>query len=126
MSKSVKDLVSEARAATGSVLPDEAQQSDAIILDVREAEELVQAGRVKDAVHIPRGVLESRADPAAESAHADLTAALKGNRPVHVLCASGARAAMAAKTLKEMGYDAKCIEGGLKGWRESGLPVAQD
>jgi rhodanese-related sulfurtransferase len=42
---------------------------------------------------------------------------------VHVLCGSGGRAALAAHTLKRMGYEATVIEGGIAGWKESGLPV---
>ena len=52
-----------------------------------------------------------------------LHAAHSSGRPVHVLCASGARASLAAATLDEMGYIAQPIEGGLKGWREAGRPV---
>ena len=42
---------------------------------------------------------------------------------MHVLCASGARAALAADTLTTMGYSAKVIDGGLGGWKEAGLPI---
>ncbi len=119
----VKDYVAEAKAATGTISADDAHSGDCIILDVREAGELAQTGRVAGSVHVPRGFLEARADPSAETADAGLTGALDKNLPVYVLCASGARAAMAAKTLTEMGYNAKSIEGGLKGWRECGLPV---
>jgi len=41
-----------------------------------------------------------------------------------VVCASGARAAMAAARLKEMDYDAQLVEGGLAGWKKAGLPTA--
>ena len=123
MTRTMKDFVASAKAATGVASPEEAHRSDGLVLDVREAEELAEAGRVRDAVHVPRGFLEARADPSADSAHPDLTKAHGGAQTVYVLCASGARAAMAAKTLKEMGYEAKSIEGGLKRWRECGLPI---
>jgi len=42
---------------------------------------------------------------------------------VHVLCASGARAALAADSLKQMGYDATVIDGGLAAWKKAGLPL---
>ena len=40
-----------------------------------------------------------------------------------VLCAAGGRAALAADTLRVMGYQAQVIEGGMSGWKASGLPV---
>lgn len=123
MTKTVKDFVAEARSATGVIHPAEAHGASAVLLDVREAQELADNGRVEGAVHVPRGFLEARADPTAESAHPPLTHAHGGTTPVYVLCASGARAALAAKTLTEMGYAAKPIEGGLQAWRECGLPV---
>lgn len=126
MAKSMKDFVSEAKAAAGEIDPREAhrRQSDGdLILDVREGEELPKDGRIQGALHIPRGVLESRADPASSSGEDRLTGMRGSNRTVHVLCASGARAAMAAQRLGEMGYRADTITGGLKGWREAGLPV---
>lgn len=129
MSKSVKDLVAEAKAAAGEVSPREARdqaENGGLILDVREAGELSEDGRVEDALHIPRGVLESRADPQSSSANGSLTELRETERPVLVLCASGARASMAAARLQEMGYRARSIEGGLKGWREAGLPVLGD
>lgn len=123
MTMGIKDFIAAAMATAGSVSPRDAHGADAVILDVREAGELAQTGQVAGSVHIPRGFLEARADPSAETAHARLTEALDKNQPVYVLCASGARAAMAAKTLTDMGYTARSIEGGLKGWRECGLPV---
>jgi rhodanese-related sulfurtransferase len=123
MNKTVKDMVAEAKSMTGVVQPEEAHRAGGVLLDVRETQELAESGRLGAAVHVPRGFLEARADPTAESAHPPLTRAHGGALPVYVLCASGARAAMAAKTLTDMGYDAKPIEGGLKAWRECGLPV---
>lgn len=123
MSKTMKDFVAEAQSATGVVQPGEAHGSEAVILDVREAHELAENGQVAGAVHVPRGFLEARADPTADSAHPVLAQAHGESMPVHVLCASGARAALAAKTLTEMGYDARSIDGGIQAWRDCGLPV---
>lgn len=126
MAKSMQDLVGEAKAAVGEVSPRDASEAAAaggLILDVREGEELTKDGRIDGALHVPRGVLESRADPASPLADRRLAALRGSDRTVHVLCASGARAAMAAQRLHEMGYRAQSITGGLKGWREAGLPV---
>ncbi|MHA6344930.1 rhodanese-like domain-containing protein [Roseivivax sp. CAU 1761] len=126
MPMSVKDLVADAKANITSVTPEEAQKAQAsgdLILDVREPGELDSDGRIDGALHVPRGVLEAKADPDSGATEARL-AGIRDKARVHVLCASGARAAMAAHTLTRMGYRASVIEGGLKGWTEAGLPVS--
>lgn len=110
-----KALVAEARRTAPAVAP---AQADGLILDVREPGE---PGDVPDALRIPRGILENRADPESPMAEARLTAAKDGS--VDVLCASGARAALAAATLNRMGYRARVIDGGIAAWRVAGLPV---
>ena len=121
----MKDLISDARTRVEAVSPKDAQdaaQGGDLILDVREPAELDANGRIAGALHVPRGILETRADPTAVTAEARLTAT-RGAGRVHVLCASGGRAALAAATLQRMGYDADLIEGGLAGWTSAGLPV---
>ncbi|MEE2950200.1 MAG: rhodanese-like domain-containing protein [Pseudomonadota bacterium] len=121
MPKTMKEFVAEARQKTGGSV--EAAQADGLVLDVREAHELDEDGRVPDALHVPRGFLEAKADVTNEGGEKALHTAHSSGRSVHVLCASGARASLAAATLKEMGYSAQPIEGGLKGWREAGRSV---
>jgi rhodanese-related sulfurtransferase len=123
MSMSMKDLVAEARGRIVAVSPAQAQAAGELILDVREPDELEQKGRVPDALHVPRGLLEAHADPDNPMSSARLTAARSGGVTVDVLCASGARAALAAATLDRMGYHARVIEGGMKGWQKADLPV---
>ena len=118
---SAKDLVAEAREAAGTVTPAEAHGGGGLILDVREPGELDTKGRLAGAVHVPRGLLEFAADPDSPLANRRLTGGRNGE--VHVLCASGGRAALAAATLNRMGYSARVIEGGLDGWEKAGLPV---
>jgi rhodanese-related sulfurtransferase len=68
-------------------------------------------------VAVSRGVLEFKADP--ESAGHDK--ALRQNQPVLLYCGSGGRAALAGKTLKEMGYSEVYNIGGFKELADSGL-----
>ena len=117
----VRDLVREAREQVEAVEPAAAGDGGGLILDVREANELEKT-RVPGALHVPRGLLESNADPQSPMANERLTGMRDGGT-VDVLCASGARAAMAAATLDRMGYRARVIEGGLEGWRKAGLPI---
>ena len=65
MPKSVKELVEAANAVVPRVTPEQAQQmiaGGALVVDVRDAPEVEQSGKVAGAVHIPRGMLEFRAD----------------------------------------------------------------
>ena len=125
MTMSMKDLVADAKSRVKVVSPEEAQKDaggDALILDVREPAELESTGRIPGGLNVPRGILETRADPALETAETRLCGVRDGGR-VHVLCASGGRAALAADTLNRMGYDARLIEGGFGGWKKAGLSV---
>ena len=126
MAMGMKDLIDEARERVAAVSAQDAHAADGLVLDVREPDELHEKGRVPNALHVPRGLLESRADPDSPAANERLTAARGGESngtTVDVLCASGARAALAAATLDRMGYRARVIEGGMGAWAEAGLPV---
>src|SRR4051812_28281834 len=76
-------------------LKDLMSRPDAVVIDVRDAPEVQQSGKIRGAHNIPRGMLEFRADPT--SAYHDR--ALEKDRTVVVYCASGGRSALAGKTL---------------------------
>ena len=122
MSKTAMEMIGEARAQVGTVAPKEAADqlgTGAVLVDVREPEEW-QHGHINGSVPAPRGLLEFFADPASPR-HKDQ---LDPSRRMIVVCASGARASLAAATLKTMGYsDVAILDGGLKGWTEAGLPT---
>ncbi len=124
MTKTAGDLVADARSRVPSIAPDDAHKKAAsgaaLILDVREPGELSASGTPHGAVHVPRGLLEFKADKG-ETGDASLKSAHSEGRPVMVLCASGGRAALTAATLTDMGYEAHVIEGGMKGWMNAGL-----
>lgn len=125
MSKTFKDIMQEAAAQVPKVGAEEAHQahqSGDLILDVREPGELEKDGRIESALHIPRGLLELKA--CAEAPTKDSKLCDSRDKRVHVLCASGGRATLAASTLRTMGYDATAIEGGLKAWKDAGLSVS--
>uniref|UniRef100_UPI003AE2F95C rhodanese-like domain-containing protein n=1 Tax=Paracoccus sp. T5 TaxID=3402161 RepID=UPI003AE2F95C len=125
MTMTMKELVEDARRRVTAISPADAAgaaEKGDLVLDVREPAELDSDGRVPGALHVPRGILETRADATAATAVPELTG-LCGQGRVHVLCASGGRAALAADTLRSMGYDATLIEGGLAAWKANGLPV---
>jgi rhodanese-related sulfurtransferase len=120
MAKSVKDLVEAANAVVPRITPAQAQElideGNAVVVDVRDAPEVEQSGKVAGAVHIPRGMLEFRADP--ESPYYDQSFAK--DKTVIVYCAAGGRAALSGQALKEMGYGEVYNLGGFKDWAEAG------
>jgi rhodanese-related sulfurtransferase len=123
MPATVKDMLTAARAAVPAVTPSEAAdlvaKSDAVVVDVRDGTEVAASGKVKGAVAVSRGLLEFKADP-------DLPThdpALRKDRPVILYCGSGGRAALAGKTLLDMGFRDVRNVGGFKGLVEAGWEV---
>ena len=120
MTTNVKDLLAAANAEVPRVSPEEARkmvsEQNAIIVDVRDRPELLAAGKIPGSVHIPRGMLEFRAD--AENQYHDPK--LSKDRPIILHCASGGRSALSGQTLKQMGYEKVYNLGGFKDWTEAG------
>lgn len=124
MKKHAADLVGEAKAGLENLGPDAVEAelaAGAVLVDLREAEELDATGRIPGAVHVPRGMLEFRADPGSPYHQEGLDPSAR----VILHCASGGRSALAAATLKEMGYeDVAHLDGGINAWKEAGKPLA--
>ena len=124
MVKSVIEMIGEARAQIELVSPEAVSKELAtggpIVIDVREPVEWER--HIEGALQVPRGLLEFVVDPASPRYNPEL----EPNRRVIVYCASGARAALAAFTLKNMGYENVAnMDGGFKGWVAAGLPTAE-
>ena len=118
-----RELVARANAEIETISADEAKQllaQGAVqFVDVREKHEW-DGGRVPGAVHVPRGLLEFLADPA----HPTHAAELHAGRRLVLYCATGGRSALAARTLKGMGFTDLChVAGGFGAWQQAGLPV---
>lgn len=122
MPKSAADLVAEAKAQVENLTPDAVEAelaSGAVLVDLREPEE-VAAARIPGAVHVPRGMLEFRADPTSPY-HLD---GLDPDQRVILHCAGGGRSALAATTLQQMGYtNVAHLDGGIGAWQEAGKPI---
>jgi len=119
--KTVKDLLAEANASIQKLSPAEAgekiRSGDVLVLDVRDAAEVQQSGKIKGALNVSRGLLEFRADP--DSPY--YNPALQKDQTILLHCASGGRSALAAKTLQDMGYTSVFNIGGFKELTESGI-----
>jgi rhodanese-related sulfurtransferase len=120
MAKSAKDLVAAANAVVPRISLERAQEliaeGNTLVVDVRDAPEVEQSGKVAGAVHVPRGMLEFRADP--ESPYHDQNFAK--DKTVIVYCASGGRSALSGQALKELGYAEVYNLGAFKDWAEAG------
>jgi rhodanese-related sulfurtransferase len=124
MTVTLKDLMAAANAVVPRISAAEAQEkvaAGALLLDIRDAPEIDKMGRAEGSHHIPRGMLEFRADP--ESPYADPQ--LRRDRPIVLHCASGGRAALAGKLLLDMGYAEVWNLGGFKDWKEGGGAVVE-
>ena len=123
MPMTYREMVAAANSVVPAVTAAEAarlvQTEGAVLVDVRDGTEVQASGKAKGAVAIPRGSLESRADPESPNHNA----ALRKDRPVILYCAGGGRAALAGKTLKEMGYTNVRNLGGFKDWVAGGGAV---
>lgn len=122
--KSAMDLVKEAKQNVENLSPEQVEQElsagNATLIDIRESEELDQTGKIPGSVHAPRGMLEFYADDSLPYHKPEFDK----NKRIILHCASGGRSALAASTLKQMGYaNVAHLDGGIKGWKEAGKPV---
>ncbi len=123
MSKSIMDLVAEAKAVVPEISPDEvkamAGRQDVAIVDVRDDGEVAATGKVQGAIHVTRGMLEFRADETTPYHNAALTK----DKTIILYCASGGRAALGGKALLDLGYKDVRNLGSFQGWVDAGGAV---
>lgn len=123
MPTSVKQMLEAANAAVPKVTPAQAKEiiakGNTLVVDVRDAAEVANSGKVAGAVNVSRGMLEFRADP--ESPYHDK--AFDKTKTVIVYCASGGRSALSGKVLKDFGFANVFNLGGFKDWVDSGGAV---
>lgn len=117
--KTAHDLVVHAKALTRELPVDQvdAVLRDAdVVIDVRESDEYA-AGHIPGAVHASRGMLEFKLSASPELSRRDLKVVL--------YCKTSGRAALAAASMKEMGYlNVTSIAGGFDAWVAAGKSVA--
>jgi rhodanese-related sulfurtransferase len=128
MALTLREMIAQARSEVDEIEPTEACRAHdegelTLIVDVREPHEYREA-HVPDAVNIPRGVLELRADPSVPGHDEALCADCSARILVYCTKGPSARSLLAAQTLARMGYErAAALGGGLVAWTEAGLPV---
>jgi len=110
--KTGQDLIDEAKQQIEEVTPEEVRAMQArnervVYLDIREPNEW-NLGRLPQAIHLPRGNLETKVE-----------ALIDRNQRVVIYCARGNRSALAALTMKQMGYEnVASMARGIQGWAE--------
>ena len=125
--KSSQTLVQDALTQVKTISPTEAlelsNKNECNLIDIRDAVELQNLGRIENSFHISRGLLEF-------SIHPDSTFVqnnnLDLNKELVLFCAAGGRSALAAKTLNEMGFKkVSHVEGGFGKMSNSGFKVVK-
>ena len=123
--KSSKSLIEEALKEIKTISPSEALQlskeNKCNLIDIRDSVELENTGRIENSHHIPRGLLEFSIHPESpffKKENLDL------KKEIVLFCAGGARSALSAKTLKEMGFNkVSHIDGGFSLMVNSGFKI---
>ena len=123
--KSSQTLVSEALSKVKTITANEAlklsNEDKCTLIDIREKGELDKTGRIENSNHIPRGMLEFWLDPEGpyfKSGKIDM------NKEMVLFCAGGLRSALAAKSLKEMGFEkVSHIDGGFAAISQSDFKI---
>ena len=104
--KSSQTLVQEALKVVKTITPEEAleksEKKQCNLIDIRDAVELQREGTIENSFHIPRGLLEFLIHP--ESAYMEKEK-MDLNKEIVLFCAAGGRSALAAKTLKDIGFE---------------------
>jgi sulfur-carrier protein adenylyltransferase/sulfurtransferase len=122
MAKSFQDIMAEARQEVPEVTPQQVNDlltnngKSHVLLDVRESDEWRQ-GHLEGALPLPRGFLEIKVETAIPDKKA----------PIIAYCAGGVRSLLAAKAMKEMGYqNVSSMSGGYTAWKNGGFKWVQD
>ena len=118
--KTAKEYLAEANAVVPRISSDDGirkhDAGDSIFIDVRDSSDIVKSGTIAGALRIPRGFLEFAADENLPYFNAKLSK----DAEIVLVCAAGGQAALAGKTLKDMGYKNVFNVGGIADWVAAG------
>ena len=121
--KTAQNYLDEANASVPRITPEEGiekhNSGGSIFIDVRDSSDISQSGTIDGALRIPRGMIEFRAD----DAHPLHDARLTKDADIVLICGAGGQAALAGKTMRDMGYTSVSNVGGFNAWKEAGGPV---
>ncbi len=121
--KGAKDFLEEAHAVVPKISTEDGIAKHAaggtVFLDVRDSSDIANSGTIQGAVRVPRGMIEFAADPNTPFHETRLSF----DADIVLVCGAGGQAALAGKTLTDMGYKNVANVGGFKDWKEAGGPT---
>ncbi|MDJ1016127.1 MAG: rhodanese-like domain-containing protein [Paracoccaceae bacterium] len=121
--KTAQDYLDEANAVVPKITSEEGiarhAAGSAVFVDVRDSADIAASGTIAGAERIQRGMIEFRAD----ESHPLHNAAMKKDAEIVLICGAGGQAALAGKTLVDMGYTNVSNVGGFNAWKEAGGPI---
>jgi rhodanese-related sulfurtransferase len=92
----------------------------AVFIDVRDSASIAESGTIAGAHRVPRGMIEFRADPAVEAMYDPV---FQKDTAIFLVCGAGGQAALAGKTLMDMGYTDVTNIGAFAAWKDAGGPT---
>jgi rhodanese-related sulfurtransferase len=123
--KTAKNYLQEANQIVMKIEVNEAIQKhktkSSIFIDVRDSADIAKTGTILGGLTIPRGLIEFVADEATPL----YNKTLQKDVEIILICGVGGQAALAGKTLKEMGYSNVLNVGGIGDWKKNGGPMSK-
>ena len=119
--KAAKDFLAEANQVVPRLEPAEGiacHGAGGVFIDVRDSADIAKSGTIAGAHCIPRGMVEFAADDTMPMHNP----VLKKHADIYIVCGLGGQAALAGKTLKDMGFQSVTNVGGFSAWKEAGGP----
>lgn len=122
--KTAKDYMEAANAdvpkldAAGAIAKHAA--GGGVFIDVRDSAAIAESGTIAGVHRVPRGMIEFRADPAVEAMYNPI---FEKDAEIYLICGAGGQAALAGKTLKDMGFSNVTNIGGFPAWKDAGGPT---
>ena len=96
------------------------EREDTVFVDLRDPRELQREGKIPNALHATRGMIEFWVDPTSPY----FKDVFGSGKQFVFYCQSGWRSALATKTVQDMGLENVChIGDGYRGWKDSGAPT---
>ncbi|MBR2657348.1 rhodanese-like domain-containing protein [Yoonia sp.] len=121
--KTAQDYLDEANATVTRITAKEAiakhGDDNGVFIDVRDSGDIAKSGTIKGAERVARGFIEFAADPTSQF-HKPF---FDKDKTFYLVCGLGGQAALAGKTLKDMGYPNVINVGGIGDWKDAGGPV---
>ncbi|NUB43918.1 rhodanese-like domain-containing protein [Fertoebacter nigrum] len=118
--KTAKDFLDDANGVVTRIPAEQALPAhaagEALFVDVRDSAAIAKTGTIAGATRIPRGFIEFAADPETQY----YNPVLQKDAAIYLVCGAGGQAALAGKTLKDMGYSNVTNIGGIGDWQAAG------